>query len=39
MFLAKGGKVNYQHTKGKENKNTTKLQGLLDEFIKRENKK
>jgi hypothetical protein len=31
LFLAKGGRKSYWH-KGKENKNTTKLQNLLDEF-------
>lgn len=35
IFLAKGGKKSYQHTKGKENKNTTKLQGFLDEIVQR----
>jgi len=35
MFLAKGGKPNYQHKNGKENKNTTNLQNLLDDCNKR----
>jgi hypothetical protein len=38
MFLAKGGKKAYWHKNGKENKNTTNLQNLLDEVMKRQQK-
>jgi hypothetical protein len=38
MFLANGGRKSYQHKNGKENKNTTKLQDLLSEVMKRQNK-
>lgn len=30
MFLAKGGRREYMHKKGKENKRTTELQSFLD---------
>lgn len=30
MFLAKGGRKDYRHNKGKENKKVTKLQNFLD---------
>jgi hypothetical protein len=30
MFLAKGGRKEYWHKNGKENKQTTKLQDFLD---------
>lgn len=35
MFLARGGRKDYQHRDGKENKKATKLQNFLDEVIKR----
>ena len=35
MFLAKGGRASYRHSKGKENINVTKLQCLLDGYMER----
>lgn len=32
MFLAKGGRKDYQHTGGKENKQVTDLQDFLDTY-------
>ena len=37
MFLARGGRKSYWHKNGKENTNTTKLQDLLDDTMKRRN--
>lgn len=38
MFLARGGRKDYLHTKGKENKKTTNLQNFLDEvMVQRQN--
>jgi hypothetical protein len=34
MFLAKGGRKDYLHKKGKENKKVTSLQNFLDKIIK-----
>jgi HEPN domain-containing protein len=39
MYLAKGGRKEYLHNKGKENMKTTNLQNLLDEVHNRINEK